>query len=102
MKKVFLIVAVALMTGAFANAQVSNVNPQPVATVVAQDEYKEVKLEDLSPKAQETVKAYLVTYDVKAVTYNAAKKLAKVTLSAKADGTEKVVILNEEGQEVTE
>ena len=105
MKTLFLSLALVLGTFAFANAQQDVKTTQETATVavVAQQEdgYADVKLDALSEKVQTAIKANYADYTVKSTAFNAEKKLAKVVLVSKADKSEKTVILDEEGKEVT-
>ena len=103
MKKIILF-AILLAGGiSFASAQ-STTEPQTVATtqVVVTDGYKEVALTDLSEAVQAAVKNLAGdTFDVKKVEFNEEKGLTRVTLTSKADATEKVVILDKDGKDVT-
>ena len=113
MKAKELFLSVAIMVGAFAcaNANQNEVNSNVEATEVVetivtddliQDEYKEIELEELSEKVQEAVNAFQEEYTVQSLAYNETKNQTKVTLISKADSSEKIVILNEEGEEITE
>ncbi len=100
MKKV--LVAVALMMSVGLGAQAAQLYT-PVDVEMAQaneDVYKEVKLADLNEKVQATISSFTEAYEVKSLGYNEEKKETKVTLTAKDGGSEKVVLLNEEGKEI--
>ena len=104
MKKMILSLAVMAGVSVFANA--GNVNgevfankAEVVASLDQEDGFVEVKLEDLNENVKKAVEAYSETDTVKTIEYNAEKKLTKVTLVSKADSTEKVVTLDDEGKE---
>ena len=108
-KEVFLSVAFMLFIFGFANAntnkEASTSNGKTVEAVVSdllQDEFKVVKLEELNEKVQKAVNVFQEAYTTKSLAYNETKKQTKVTLILKADNSEKVVILDEEGKEVKE
>jgi hypothetical protein len=102
MKKMILAI---LVTGcvAFAQAQFA-VELQTVSTEqITTNDYKEVALTDLSEVVQEAVKNLAgETFEVNKLEFNAEKELTRVTLLNKEDKSEKRVILDKEGQEVTE
>ncbi len=104
MKKTILSVALAVAACAFASAQApqqqTTAKKAEATNVAQQDEYKDVKIETLTPKVQEAVKAFEKTCTVKSIGFNETKKLTKVTLVSKADKSEKVAILDETGKEV--
>jgi len=105
MKKLML--SVALMAGVcgFANAntteEVYNVEiTETTVTCAQQDGFVAVKLEDLNENVQKAIKTYSETNTVKELAYSADKKQTKVTLVSNSDKSEKVVVLNDDGQEV--
>ena len=104
MKKVILCAALLIGCVAFVNAQAARISADNAVTQLASDDYKEVKLADLSQVVQDAVKEIAgETYDVKKVEFNAEKELTKVTLVGKEDGSaEKTVVLDKEGKEVKE
>ncbi len=106
MKKIMLSVAFVASTLMFANAQTPQKTTQTSTAIVkvaqAENDFKEVKLESLNEKVQATIKSFSETYTMKALAYNAEKKLTKVTLVSKADSKEKVILLDEQGKEVKE
>ena len=93
---------------AVASAQVEaedaqSAQEEQVVQVLVTGEYKEVALTDLCAGLQEAVKNLAgETFDVKTVEFNAEEALTKVTLIDKVDESEKLVILDKEGQEVKE
>ena len=108
-KELFLSVAVTLFVFGCANANAnkeantSNVETEEiVVSDLILDEFKDVNLEDLSEQVREAINAYQEAYTTKSLAYDEATKQVKVTLISKADESEKVVILDEEGKEVTE
>lgn len=108
MKKVILISVLFLGTIAFANAQFTTqgqetAQTETVAQAAQQKDWKEVKLEDLNENVQAAIAVLLETNDLTSLAYNEAAKQTKVTVTSK-DGakTEKIVILNDEGNEVVE
>ncbi len=109
MKKIQLMLfsaAMVLGTSAYAG-NVTSVENDTVKVAVTQttgdeDVYVDVKLEDLNEAVQTAIKGFMEDYDVKTLGYNTEKQLTKVTLSAKADQAEKIVILNDEGEEQKE
>lgn len=103
-RTMMLAVVVVLGTSAFANTQ-SSLTENDVIVAVSQvndDGYEEVKFEDLNEKVQAAIQGYTELYDVKALAYNAEKKLTRVTLSLISDQSIKVVILDDEGKEYVE
>ena len=109
LKELFLFVAIMLLLFGCANANankeaktISVETEEMIVSDLVQDEFKSVNLEDLSEKVREAVNAFQETYTTKSLAYDEAKKQVKVTLISKADESEKVVILDEEGKEVTE
>lgn len=104
MKKVILSAAFVMATVSFAIAQFSNESAishqSEVMTQQVKDEWRLAKLEELSAKVQEAIKAQEATCDVKTILYNEAVKQAKVTFVSKADQSEKVMVFDEEGKEV--
>jgi len=103
MKKIILLAILFSGCVAFTNAQSAN-EPQTAPTeqtVTTDDGYKAVALTDLSAVIQDSVKNLAGdTFDVKKVELNADKALTRVTLTNKADATEKVVVLDKDGKEV--
>lgn len=101
MKK--LIFAAILLTGtvAFANAQTPQSAPAPATEQVAPEAgYQTIAPAALSEAVQNAIKTIAAdALDVKSVEFNAAKELTKVTLIDKADQSEKVVILDKEGNQ---
>ena len=103
MKKVLLSIMLTVGAYTFTCAQAPIVDENPTVTVAQEDDgYKDVKLEDLSEKVQSAIKDNYSNYTVKSTSYNEEKKLAKVTFTSKEDQSEKIVILNEEGEELKE
>jgi Skp family chaperone for outer membrane proteins len=105
MKKVVLTATMILSLIILANAKplVQNsttVNQETIAVVVTQDEWKEVKLEDLNEKVQAAIKTLQKSNDVKSIVYNEASKQTKVAVISKVDSSEKEVIFNDEGEEI--
>jgi len=99
MKKLLVAVAVFMSMGTMAFAQsVDAVQQEVVAQAV--DTFKEVKAEDLNEKVQATLATYNETFTVKKLEYNEEKKVTRVTLEEKANKTEKIVTLDEEGKEI--
>ena len=99
MKKVILTIVLAVATFGFVNAQTVE-NPAPQTETTKQEGYKVVSLGDLNQKVQSAINAIAGdVYDIKTIEFDAAKGLTKVTFIAKADKSEKVVVLNSEGQE---
>jgi len=103
MKKIIL--CVILLTGyvSFANAQAA-ISSEAVSTVqTANGDYKEVALENLSEVVQEAVKNLAGdSYDIVKIEFNAEEELTKVTLHGRESGETATVILNKEGEKVTE
>ena len=101
MKRMLLSIAFVVGTCVFLNAARDNplVANAEIAGCVNQDgDFTEVKLESLNEDVQKAIGAYTETYTIKAIGYNEEKKQAKVVLVSKADESEKIVILNEEGK----
>jgi len=107
MKKMMLLVALMIGASIFVNANtLQDQDPTAITektTAVMEDEgYAVVKMDALNAKVKETIQNYSNDFTVKALSYNSDKKLTKVTLVSKADNSEKVVILDNEGKEVKE
>lgn len=106
MKTIILSVALIFGSLTFVNAQTVTEDSttvkqeDPVVMIQASEEWKEVSIETLGEKVQAAIKAYEAEYEVKLIMYNEASKQAKVTFAGKEDATEKVVIFNEEGEEI--
>jgi len=103
MKKVILSFAlIAGMAGMTHSSTLMAASPIQ-AEAVAQDDngYVEVTLEELNPAVQEAVKALLADYDLKVLKHNVEKQLTKVILINKQDQSEKKVLLDAEGKEVS-
>lgn len=99
MKKVFLAIALTMGTFGFVSAQTAE-NPAPQTETTAQEGYKVVSLGDLNQTVQNAIKAIAGdAYDIKTIEFDAAKELTRVTFVSKADKSEKVVVLNKDGQE---
>lgn len=107
MKAIILSAALLMSAGIFAGEKMSNNLPEsnvvPEVQAIAQsaDGFVPVKVEDLNEKVVGALKVYAETNDITALSYNAEKKLTKVDLSAKADGSTKTIILDDEGKETT-
>lgn len=105
MKKVLVSLAVMMGLCSVVIAQTSQIDGMSTKTEIAltqteDDVYKEVKLEDLNQKVQETINGYTEAYKIKSLAYMEEKKVTKVTLTANADGSEKEVLLDDEGKEI--
>jgi len=105
MKKLFLITILLAGCFTFANAQeaVAEINEIAQIEQIVNDDYKTVTLGELETVVQETIKN-LVGEDneIKTIEFDAETQYTKITFSKKEDDSEKVVILNKEGKEVTE
>ncbi|MDR1089562.1 MAG: hypothetical protein LBL79_00670 [Prevotella sp.] len=103
MKTMMLAIAIVFGTSAFANAQSLSGEKNAVAVnQINDDEYADVKFEDLNEKVQATIQGYTESYDITALAYNAEKKFTRVTLASKSEKSTKVVILDDEGKEYVE
>ncbi len=103
-KTMMLAIAIVFGTSAFASVQssINEGNAVPAINQSTDDGYKDVKIEELNEKVQAAIQGYAELYDLAALSYNADKKLTKVTLSSKEDQSLKVVILDDEGKEFVE
>jgi hypothetical protein len=107
MKRIILSIAISMGVFTFVNAQTTpkeQVNAQTTETAAIQaanDGYKDVQIETLNEKLQTAIKENYKTFTVKNLAYNVEKKLTKVTFVT-PEGTQKIVILNEDGKEVKE
>ncbi|HOO95721.1 MAG TPA: hypothetical protein PLH60_06560 [Proteiniphilum sp.] len=103
MKKMILTIAMIAGMSAIANIQTLQAASHFQIEAVSQDEngFVEVKLEELNPEVQAAVKALLADYDVKVLKHNVEKQLTKVVLTNKQDQSEKKVLLDEKGNEVS-
>lgn len=103
MKKMLLSVAIVASACISANAAgvfTPAVNVEVEAQMNQDGDFTEVKLEDLSEPVQKAIGAYSEECTVKAIGYNAEKKLTKVVFISKADESEKIVVFDDEGKEV--
>ncbi len=102
MKKILLSVAFMMSVCFFAGAQETQKVEKSTETLTTQvqDDYKEVKLENLNQNVQAAIQVYSQTSTIKKLEYAAAQKLTKITLIQKSDNSEKVVILDDAGKEV--
>ncbi len=104
MKKLLLSFALIAGTSVCIYAQTTDNNDgKTQATEIAvadMDDFKTVETGDLPAKVQETVNKLAEDNTVKAVAYNEETKQTQLTLVSKSDETEKVVVLDEEGNEV--
>lgn len=104
MKRIILSIAISMGVFTFVNAQTATAEQVNVQTTEAaaiqtdNDGYEEVKIETLNEKLQTAIKENYKTFTMKNLAYNAEKKLTKVTFVT-PEGTQKIVILNEEGKE---
>jgi hypothetical protein len=104
MKRFFLSAVMVVGFCVFCNAQTVQTvqsGENAVVAVSTDDDYKEVKMEELSQVVQDAIKNNYTDLKVKTLAYDAEKKLTKVTFEA-PNGEERVVILNEEGKEQKE
>lgn len=85
-----------------ANVQQDENSQTTVENVVTQEEdvYTDIELADLNENVQAAINSLSETFTVKSITYNAEKKLTKVSLISKEDEKESVVILDDEGKAV--
>lgn len=104
MKKMILCLAV--LAGGF-TAVVANdlvvLSAVNNVVVAGNEEFQAIEFKDLN----ETVQKAIVTlagdaYDVKKLEFDKTKELTRVTLQEKGTETQKVVVLDKEGKEVTE
>jgi len=103
MKKIILFAVLLAGSVALTHAQCTRTTSQAASTaqVVSNDNFKEVAPADLNAVVQAAVKALAGdTFNVKKIEFNEEKGLTKVTLTNKADATEKCVILDKDGKEV--
>ncbi len=105
MKQILLTITMALGICTFVNAQTT---PEKAAETTASttvqtpdDGFAKVEMDALNQKIQTAIKENYSDFTVKALAYNAEKKLTKVTFVSK-EGKEMIVLLNEEGKEVKE
>lgn len=107
MKKIVLTIAMVLGICTFVNAQVTPTKQATETTAstavqtIHDDGFTKVEMNALNEKVQTAIKENYTDFTVKALAYNAEKKLTKVNLVSK-EGKETIVILNDEGKEVKE
>ena len=103
MKRVVLSVTIALGAIMYANAAEYIVNANiGVVTFQEEDGFVEVKFEALNEKVQKSIKELEEVCNITDLAYNKDKKQTKVNLIVKENNAAKVVILDDEGKEVTE
>ncbi|MDH6357940.1 hypothetical protein [Parabacteroides sp. PF5-9] len=101
MKKVLVAVALMMSVGSVFSVQSSAVESAASVVMTEQDDtYKTVTLDQLSAPVQEAIKGYEEAYTVKSLGYNEENKQTQVTLTAKDESGDKVVILDSEGKEI--
>lgn len=98
-----VVLAIALMIGAgittFAQAEVTE--KATIENVVLQEDvYVKISFNDLNSNVQNAITKLSEQFTVKELAYNVEKKLTKVTLVSKADESEKIVILDDEGKTI--
>ncbi len=104
MKKI--IVAIALMVGVFglvetnANAMNAIVCADSSVMSMQDDGFVSVKLEELPESVQTAIVKMGETYTIKSLAWNAEKEQTKVVAISKENGSESVVILDKDGNEV--
>lgn len=102
--KTFVLSIALMMTGSVVafgdNVQRVEIPQDETTEVVVQQEevYEEIALADLNEQVQTAINSLSDAYTIKALAYNAEKKLTKVTVISKVDEKESVVILDNEGK----
>jgi len=99
MKKTIL--SIALIAGVFmmSNLNIANAALEPsVMITLEDDDFVDVKLEDLNEDVQNAIREISETYNVTSIKYNSEKKITKVTGTSKEDQSEKVFVLDDEGK----
>ena len=101
MKKMIFAALFVAGTCLFTEAKATITAIETIQFTVSQNEgFVEVKLEDLNEKVQAAVNGNLEAYNLKVLTYDVEKKQTKATLESKADQSEKVLLLDDEGKEI--
>ncbi len=96
-----LVMGVFSFTGVQLNAENNNSNVNIITeNIISQDDFKDVKAEDLSAVIQEKLKVYAESNEIKALAYSAQLDLVRVNLISLSDKTESIVYLDKEGKEV--
>lgn len=105
MKKIIL--SIALISGviSLASIQATTIGGGEevfhITTAVFEDDgFVDVKFEELNEKVQAAVQEIIRDYEVKALKYNAAKKITKIEAAKRDDQSSKVFLLDDEGKEV--
>ncbi|MDD2298793.1 MAG: hypothetical protein PHR52_00390, partial [Fermentimonas sp.] len=86
MKKTIL--SIALIAGVFmmSNLNIANAALEPsVMITLEDDDFVDVRLEDLNEDVQNAIREISETYNVTSIKYNSEKKITKVTGTSKED-----------------
>lgn len=101
MKKVILSIALIVGIIVTTNMQTVQAGDRPVVnTVLENDGFVDVRLEDLNEQVQQAINALTDEYDVQALKYNAEKQLTKVKLIKRDDQSSKTILLDNQGEKV--
>lgn len=101
MKTMALAIALMLGVGMSTYALQEATAKTTIESVAQQEDvYVKISFDDLNSSVQSAITKLSEEYTVKELAYNVEKKLTKVTLISKADQSEKIVILDDEGKEV--
>lgn len=104
MKKLIFSALILMSSAAFVNAQIPAQTQAPsTEQSQCEGEFVSGTLTALGAPVQDAIQALASdAFTVKGVEYNNAKELTRVTLVSKADKSEKCVILDNAGKEITE
>lgn len=101
MKTIVLAIALMVGTGVTTYAQQEMSVNTPIESVAQQEEvFVKIAFDDLNDNVKAAITKLAEEYNIKELGYNVEKKLTKVSLISKADESESVVILDDEGKEV--
>ena len=102
-----MILTAALVMGIFSfagvemNAQTNDNNVSFISkTIISQDDFKEVKAEELSAVIQEKLKVYAQSNEITALAYSQKLDLVRVVMTSITEKTETTVYLDKDGNEV--
>ncbi|WP_085534977.1 hypothetical protein [Massilibacteroides vaginae] len=101
MKTMVLAFALTLCAGISTYAQQDVAEKSTIEYVAQQEDvYVKISFDDLNSNVQNAITKLSEEFTVKELAYNVEKKLTKITLVSKADESEKIVILDDEGKAI--
>lgn len=102
MKKLILAIAISMSIGIFTYAQInySPVSTNNVSSEVIPNPFRIVTLDELNEKVRTAITEHKSVFSIKMITYDENLKLTLVTFEDQDTEFEKVLILNDNGEEI--